>query len=231
MKNLPEDDLFKALGDRLRDYQEQPDDDTWKNISTRIAPTEPAWIKWTDRSALLLALLILGFIATESVVNGAHGPEAVSQTAKTNKPLDEESVIPDKNSIEPLPSDNAELNTHRSVDGVDQKNAIGQVKTQNPLMKDVKPVINRSLPRSGIGPAELIKEDDLPNKEDYELTVSEKSTTSKKIHGSEDVNLEMTMTNKSSTINVKRSNIPDSATNDHLQSNFLPETRTLVSTS
>lgn len=64
MKNLPEDELFNALEDRLRNYQEDPDDNVWKEIRTALPSREPEWVIWTNRIAagfLLFSLVFLLF--------------------------------------------------------------------------------------------------------------------------------------------------------------------------
>src|SRR5215813_1673680 len=42
MKNIPDNDMFDELGKRLANYEEKPDDDTWKVIAAAIPATAPS---------------------------------------------------------------------------------------------------------------------------------------------------------------------------------------------
>jgi hypothetical protein len=65
MKNLPEEELFNSIENRLRDYSELPDDETWNKIAGVILPvTEPSWIVWMNRTAAALSLLVLILLST-----------------------------------------------------------------------------------------------------------------------------------------------------------------------
>jgi hypothetical protein len=60
MKNLPDDELFNAVENRLRNYSELPDDDVWERISGATPPAiEPKWIIWINSIALTLSLVVL----------------------------------------------------------------------------------------------------------------------------------------------------------------------------
>src|SRR5262245_38788384 len=90
MKNLPEDELFNFVENRLRNYSELPDDEGWDRISGAIkSNSEPKWIVWTNRTAATLSLVIL-FI----LLNGEHlsyndaSREILSNIADTKKKVD-----------------------------------------------------------------------------------------------------------------------------------------------
>lgn len=60
MKNLPDDELFKAIENRLRDYHEQPDDALWSRIAGEVSPQrEPAWVFLSDRISDISSLALL----------------------------------------------------------------------------------------------------------------------------------------------------------------------------
>ena len=63
MKNLPDDELFNAVENRLRNYSELPDDDVWDRISGATPPAiEPKWITWpryVAGTAVTLSLAVL----------------------------------------------------------------------------------------------------------------------------------------------------------------------------
>ena len=70
MKNLPEDELFNFVENRLRNYSEFPDDDGWDRISDAIiSNTEPKWIVWTNRMAATLSLVMLFFLLNGEYVS------------------------------------------------------------------------------------------------------------------------------------------------------------------
>lgn len=80
MKNLPEDELFNSIENRLRDYSELPDEETWNRISDVVAPgAEPAWIIWTNRTAATLSLAILFLL-----FNSHNSPEDVAKRLQSN---------------------------------------------------------------------------------------------------------------------------------------------------
>lgn len=63
MQNLPDDELFNALENRLRNYSEEPDDEVWRRISAvHPGSTLPSWIMWTNRTAAVFALAAVFFI-------------------------------------------------------------------------------------------------------------------------------------------------------------------------
>ena len=59
MKNLPDDELFNKLKVRLQNFEEHPDDDVWDAISNGMTKPEPHWIRPVERSAVLLAALLM----------------------------------------------------------------------------------------------------------------------------------------------------------------------------
>ena len=64
MKNLPDDELFNSVENRLRNYSELPDDNVWERISGATPPaSEPKWIIWprsvSGRTAVTLSLVVL----------------------------------------------------------------------------------------------------------------------------------------------------------------------------
>ena len=60
MKNLPEDELFNSVENRLRNYSELPDDEVWNRISGAIpSGIEPKWVVWTNRTAATLSIVVL----------------------------------------------------------------------------------------------------------------------------------------------------------------------------
>src|SRR5688572_14918486 len=70
MKNLPEDELFNSVENRLRNYSELPDDEGWERISSAITSNnEPKWIIWTNRTAATLSLVILFFLLNGEIVS------------------------------------------------------------------------------------------------------------------------------------------------------------------
>lgn len=63
MKNLPEDELFDALENRLKNYSEVPDDDVWNKISGVLHVSRVSrWIIWSDRTAAVFALMAVLFM-------------------------------------------------------------------------------------------------------------------------------------------------------------------------
>ncbi|HEY5917514.1 MAG TPA: hypothetical protein VIU13_08945, partial [Chryseolinea sp.] len=73
MKNLPDDELFNAVENRLRNYSELPDDDVWDRISGATPPAiEPKWITWpryvAGHTAVTLSLVVLFSLFYESNV-------------------------------------------------------------------------------------------------------------------------------------------------------------------
>ncbi len=73
MKNLPDDELFNSVENRLRNYSELPDDDVWKRISGATPLTiESKWIIWTNRTAITLSLVVLfSLFYSQNAPNGA----------------------------------------------------------------------------------------------------------------------------------------------------------------
>lgn len=60
MKNLPEDELFNSVENRLRNYSELPDDEVWNRIAGAMpSEVEPGWITWTNRTAATLSVAVL----------------------------------------------------------------------------------------------------------------------------------------------------------------------------
>lgn len=60
MKNLPEEELFNHVRDRLREFSEFPDETVWENIAPKIATHRERGHGWT-RVGITLLLLVLGF--------------------------------------------------------------------------------------------------------------------------------------------------------------------------
>lgn len=68
MKNLPEKDFWKDVGNRLGAYTEEPADDGWDNIARALLPQRPPrGFIWIDRFAGLTLLVYLSFMAGFSV--------------------------------------------------------------------------------------------------------------------------------------------------------------------
>lgn len=190
MKNLPEDDLFEALGDRLRNYQEQPDDDTWKKISTRIPGLEPTWIKWTDRAALLLAFLILGFIATESGLNVAHNPEGVQLAAKSERPETDESII--NNDTIDSASGKSNVIIRHSDEGLrEKKSMVDRPETRNLSIMKRRSATDHFPRDSGSTSGLTAGHSSLNTRDHNELTVLEKPITSEKNRGDDPSDLKV----------------------------------------
>ena len=87
MKNLPEDELFNSVENRLRNYSELPDDEGWDRISSAItSKIEPKWISWTNRTAATLSLVILFFLLNgENISYNDASKKTQSNTDKENK--------------------------------------------------------------------------------------------------------------------------------------------------
>ncbi|HEY3406407.1 MAG TPA: hypothetical protein VGK59_23630 [Ohtaekwangia sp.] len=63
MKNLPERELFNNLESRLRQYTEEPDEDSWNHIASALRPggnKRPTI--WFERTTDMLAILLLIFL-------------------------------------------------------------------------------------------------------------------------------------------------------------------------
>jgi hypothetical protein len=114
MKNLPEDELFNFVENRLRNYSELPDDEGWDRISGAIiSDTEPKWIVWTNRTAAALSLVILFFLLNgEYVSYGDASKEILSNISHSKKKVDlAPSTISSKTELktpEPRSKDNRE---------------------------------------------------------------------------------------------------------------------------
>jgi hypothetical protein len=68
MKNLPEKDFWKDVGNRLDAYTEEPDRDSWDKIAGAISsPQPPKGLVWIDRFAGVALLIYLSFMAGYSV--------------------------------------------------------------------------------------------------------------------------------------------------------------------
>ena len=85
MKNLPDEEVFKELQGRLQGYEELPDDKAWGKIAGQIPHDEGRWIKWSDRSALTVTILLL--LMTYLTANKGHVKSISSSLlASSNKP-------------------------------------------------------------------------------------------------------------------------------------------------
>jgi hypothetical protein len=68
MKNSPEKDFWKDVGNRLDGYTEEPEHDSWDKIAGAIsAPAPPKGLVWIDRFAGMALLICLSFMAGYSV--------------------------------------------------------------------------------------------------------------------------------------------------------------------
>lgn len=90
MKNLPEEELFNSVENRLRNYSELPDDEGWERISSAITSNnEPKWIIWTNRTAATLSLVILFFLLNGEIVSYNYASEkSQSNVADKKKKAD-----------------------------------------------------------------------------------------------------------------------------------------------
>lgn len=63
MKNLPDDEPFNSLENRLRNYSELPEEGVWHKIAGSLpASREPAWIVWANRAAVVFSFAALFFL-------------------------------------------------------------------------------------------------------------------------------------------------------------------------
>jgi hypothetical protein len=89
MKNLPEDELFDALENRLRNYNEEPDDDVWRAISPSISASHvPEWVLWSNRFVAVIALAALIFLVDKIYQEPNHSAELLvtEQTKEQTSP-------------------------------------------------------------------------------------------------------------------------------------------------
>jgi hypothetical protein len=101
MKNLPDDELFRKLQDDLRGFEEEPDEDVWERISGAIPRGEPTWVKWADRTALSLALLLFAGVMYENL-NGSPAHDALSANVSGGSVT----TVPDgQTSVNSIPGD------------------------------------------------------------------------------------------------------------------------------
>jgi hypothetical protein len=111
MKNLPEDELFNFVENRLRNYSELPDDEGWDRISSAITSvTEPKWTIWTNRTAATLSLVILFFLFNGENVFHSDTAQTSSNNANDKKKTEPaQSTISSKTELmkqEPSRADN-----------------------------------------------------------------------------------------------------------------------------
>jgi hypothetical protein len=111
MKNLPEDELFNCVENRLRNYSELPDDEGWDRISSAITSvTEPKWTIWTNRTAATLSLVILFFLFNGENVFHSDTAQTSSNNANDKKKTEPaQSTISSKTELmkqEPSRADN-----------------------------------------------------------------------------------------------------------------------------
>jgi hypothetical protein len=63
MKNSPDKEWLDKVSQRLRDYSEEPDVNTWDKIVAKAATDrDAAWIPWLNRSAVLIGLLAMSWL-------------------------------------------------------------------------------------------------------------------------------------------------------------------------
>lgn len=73
MKNLPEKDFWKDVGNRLDAYTEEPDNDSWDRIAGAVSPPQPPkGLVWIDRFAGVALLIYVSFMAGYSVGREDH---------------------------------------------------------------------------------------------------------------------------------------------------------------
>jgi hypothetical protein len=91
MKNWPDNELFDELGNRLRNYIEQPDEDVWNKIAAATQTTrEPKWIfrtLHTSTAASIVAFLLLAYLGKSIMKEGIQSKSIIQQEvrAKTNE--------------------------------------------------------------------------------------------------------------------------------------------------
>jgi hypothetical protein len=104
MKDLPEEELFDQLGNRLRNYHEEPDEHLWEKIAVSAGATQQQdWLRYADHglallsSTLLFLLLYLAVPVYKSSKNEIINPEL----ANTVEPaLTDAITIPDNQSAQ-----------------------------------------------------------------------------------------------------------------------------------
>jgi hypothetical protein len=117
MKNLPDDELFDALENRLRNYSEQPDEDVWRKIAAGVTPSrKPVWYVWSNRAATLFAVVSF-FILLYNGNEVPEFPDKISRPLKRDAPSSDakESSVPKAadNSQELVPLDSTMQKSER----------------------------------------------------------------------------------------------------------------------
>lgn len=98
MKNLPEDELFNFVENRLRNYNELPDEEGWNKIASAVTSGSgfSKWTIWTNRTAATLSLVILFFLFNNrDVFNGQTASSHVT-VEKKNSTLPQSSSVQEK---------------------------------------------------------------------------------------------------------------------------------------
>jgi hypothetical protein len=100
MKNLPDNELFDEIGNRLRNYTEQPDEDVWNKIAVAIQTThEPKWIfktLYASTAASIVAFLLLVYMG-ESVSERRVQTRSTAQQKSTLKKSETEKSLKNGN--------------------------------------------------------------------------------------------------------------------------------------
>ena len=136
MKNLPEEELFNSVENRLRNYSELPDDEGWERISSAITSNnEPKWIIWTNRTAATLSLVILFFLLNGEIVSYNYASEkSQSNIADKKKKADLALSTPSSKTEltrpEPIRKDNRATSSTRTLDHSEDKD-FGQREAAN----------------------------------------------------------------------------------------------------
>lgn len=94
MKNLPDDELFGKLKNRLQNFEELPDDDIWDNIASSISTSEPKWIRISERIGLSLLILIAFGAWYASVSWGPVTSMQNENAGRSGVPFADEGVAP-----------------------------------------------------------------------------------------------------------------------------------------
>ncbi len=97
MKNLPDNELFDELGNRLRNYIEQPDEDVWNKIAAATQTSrEPKWIfrtLYTSAAASIVAFLLLAYVGKSIMKERAQCKSIVQQEVISKKTETENALM------------------------------------------------------------------------------------------------------------------------------------------
>jgi len=111
MKNLPDDELFNAVENRLRSYSELPHEDTWSEIAKAIPTSNvPHMIYWTNRLGAAVALALLFLLVLNN--NAVYDKDQTIHNPVTANNFDEEHF---KDERSPAKTRVSEIPSHPSI--------------------------------------------------------------------------------------------------------------------